>query len=78
MSCDNEYCEIQDKSCTFIPSIGIADYHFAIQLSDGTWADKPGQKASRWNALDGTAIAWDLAGIKNYYNTESIYFAIGK
>ena len=49
---------------------------FAVQLNDGTWADKPGRTPSRWNKLDGTAIAWDLGSIKNYYNTETVYFAV--
>lgn len=61
-----------------IPSIGVANYHFAVQLSDGTWTDKHGQTPSRWNTLDGTAIAWDCGNIKNYYSTESVYFAVRK
>lgn len=35
-----------------------------------------GQEPSRWNALDGAAIAWDLGNIMNYYNTETVYFAV--
>jgi hypothetical protein len=47
-------------------------------LSDGTWADKPGQTPSRWNKIDGTSvIGWDLTGYKNYYNKGPIYFAVG-
>ena len=72
----NEYIVAMKTSTIVIPSIGVADYHFAVQLSDGTWADKPGQKPSRWDALDGTAIAWDLGNLKNYYNTDSVYFAV--
>ncbi|MDE6020433.1 MAG: RHS repeat-associated core domain-containing protein, partial [Ruminococcus sp.] len=75
---DNEYIVAMKTSDIIIPFINVADYHFAVQLSDGTWADKPGQKPSRWNALDGTAIAWDCGDIKNYYNTESVYFAVVK
>ena len=73
---DNEYIVAMKTSTMIIPSIGVADYHFAIQLSDGSWADKPGQMPSRWNALDGIALAWDLGNIKNYYNTETVYFAV--
>ena len=73
---DNEYIVAMKTSTIVIPSIGVADYHFAVQLSDGSWSDKPGQTPSRWNALDGTAIAWDLGNIKNYYNTASVYFAV--
>ena len=56
--------------------MGIADYHFAVQLSDGTWADKPGSTPSRWNKIDGTAEKWNLGSIIGYYNTPSIYFAV--
>ena len=73
---DNEYIVAMKTSTIVISSIGVADYHFAVQLSDGSWADKPGQKPSRWNVLDGAAIAWDLGNIKNYYNTETVYFAV--
>lgn len=75
---DNEYIVAMKTSTIVIPSIGVADYHFAVQLSDGSWADKPGQMPSRWNALDGTAIAWDLSNVKNYYNTETVFFAVGR
>ena len=73
---DNEYIVAMKTSTIVIPSLGVADYHFAVQLSDGSWADKPGSTPSRWNALDGTAIAWDLDNIKNYYNTPTVYFAV--
>lgn len=73
---ENEYIVAMKTSTIVIPSIGVADYHFAVQLSDGSWADKPGQSPSRWNVLDGTEIAWDLGNIKNYYNTETVYFAV--
>ena len=29
-----------------------------------------------WNVLDGTAITWKLGGIKDYYNTDTVYFAV--
>ena len=73
---DKEYIVAMKTSNIIIASIGVADYHFAVQLSDGTWADKPGQTPSRWNALDGTAISWDCGNIEGYYNKESIYFAV--
>lgn len=73
---DNEYIVAMKTSTFVIPAIGVADYHFAVQLNDGSWADKPGKKPSRWNAMDGTAVAWDLDNIKNYYNTETVYFAV--
>ena len=71
----NEYIVAMKTSNIIIPSSGFADYYFAVQLSDGSWADKPGMTPSRWNQIDGTAKAWDLGNIKNYYNTDSVYFA---
>lgn len=68
---DNEYIVAMKTSDIIIESIGVADYHFAVQLRDGTWSDKHGQTPSRWNALD-------CGNIKNYYNTESVYFAARK
>lgn len=65
-----------------IDGYSSADYHFAVLLSDGTWADKSGQTPSRWNAIDGTASTWDIgivgsdSYIEGYYNTESVYFAV--
>lgn len=56
----------------------VYDFHFAVQLEDGTWADKPGDGASRWNYLDGTADTWDLEEDDGYYNTESKYIAVKK
>ena len=73
---DDEYIVAMKTSTKVIPSIGVADYHFAVQLSDGTWADKPGQTPSRWNKINGTAVTWDLGNIKDYYNTETVYFAV--
>ena len=75
---ENEYIVAMKTSTYILLGIGVADYHFAVLLSDGTWADKPGRAPSRWNALDGTAIAWDLAYLENYYNTETVYFAVEK
>lgn len=53
------------------------DYHFARQLSDGTWADKQGVSNSRWNKIDGTAIVWDGPMFVKY-NSETVYFAVKK
>ena len=59
-----------------VPGYEYADYHFAVLLSNGTWADKTGRMPSKWNMIDGTAETWDLGEIKGYYNTESVYFAV--
>ena len=76
---DNEYVVAMKTSDILLMPWGMADYHFAVLLSDGTWADKQGQSASRWNKIDGTAATWDIdEWNKNYYNSESIYFAVEK
>lgn len=55
---------------------GIYDFHFARQLSDGKWADKPGETWSRYDYIDGTAATWDMYDGDKYYNTKSVYFAV--
>lgn len=51
------------------------DYHFAILLDDGTWADKQGtRKDSRQGAIKNPDETWE--GWLNRYNTETVYFAI--
>ena len=76
----NEYI-VAMKTSTILLN-GHADYHFAVQLSDGTWADKPGLTPSRWNKINGNAVTWDLgegeSSVKNYYNTETVFFAVVK
>ena len=74
---DNEYI-VAMKTATKSAQLKDADYHFAVLLSDGTWADKPGMFASRWNALDGTAIAWDLGNSLGYYDSKTVYFAVAR
>ena len=34
------------------------DYHFAVRLSDGSWADKPGANSSRYNQLFFDGDVW--------------------
>ncbi len=75
---DDEYIVAMKTSDRKMMFTGRADYHFAVQLSDGTWADKPGNLPSRWNKIDGTAVVWDHRIIKNYYNSDTIYFAVKK
>lgn len=80
----NEYIVAMKTSTILLSPYGLAYYHFVMQLSDGSWAVKCGKTPSRWNVLDGTAVAWDLGVpqdilyIKDYYNTESVYFAVGR
>ena len=58
---------------------GGTNYHFAMQLSDGSWADKFGTDASRWNEIDGLADTWTItSGNKTWvFDSPSIYFAFG-
>lgn len=72
----NEYVVAMKTSTKLVPGTSIADFHFAVLLSDGTWADKAGDSPSRWNVIDGTWATWDTRGVKDYYNTESVYFAV--
>ena len=59
---------------------GGKDYHFAKQLSDGTWADKFGTGASRWNEIDGFADTWTILTDSGtwIFDSETIYFAFEK
>ena len=53
------------------------DYHFAAQLGNGDWVDKPGTGESRYNAIDGFASAWTInaSSGKIVYDSAPIYFA---
>lgn len=75
--CEPDEYVVAMKSSTKLIN-GIKDYHFAVQLSDGTWADKQGKCASRWDGLDGTDDTWDMYERDGYYNTKSVYFAVNK
>ena len=57
---------------------GQGDYHFAIQLSDGTWADKRGSAPSRWNMLNGEDKIRESNWHSPSYNYGPIFFAIGE
>ncbi len=59
-----------------IPYNATYDFHFARQLSDGKWADKPGTTWSRYDYIDGTDDTWDMYDGDKYYNTKSVYFAV--
>ena len=64
-------CKIYDEG---------TNYHFAMQLSDGSWADKFGSGASRWNEIDGLADTWTIEDDAQtwVFDSASIYFAFGK
>lgn len=32
---------------------GTSDFHFAVQLPNGVWIDKPGRNESRYGKIDG-------------------------
>lgn len=75
---DGEFIIAMNIGTKPVPGVGLADYHFAIQLSDGTWADKRGGQASNWNAIDGTAAVWDRRPGDGYYNAGTRYVAVSK
>lgn len=49
------------------------DYHFAVQLPNGVWIDKPGGGESRYNKIDGFADEWVTDAYT--YDSAPIYFA---
>lgn len=53
----------------------LFDYHFAVQLKNGKWADKVGFLPSRYDKIDGYAIEWELNEY-NTYDSGTIYFAV--
>ena len=56
------------------PSPDCADYHFAVLLSDGTWADKPGNTSVRRGYISGYDDAWPLFGICDEYDCSPTVF----
>ncbi|MBQ8637190.1 MAG: RHS repeat-associated core domain-containing protein, partial [Clostridia bacterium] len=81
---EDEYLIALKTSDIIIEDTGFADYHFAIQLSDGTWVDKPGNTPPRWNVIRSPYDDWDYGTkndegfIKGYYNSGPIFFALKK
>jgi hypothetical protein len=57
------------------------DYHFMVQTSTGRWAEKHGTAGNSiiWDYGNNPGnIPWSLGTILNYYDSEIVYFAIGK
>jgi len=75
---EDEYLVAMKLGTTPDKRSGYADYHFAVLLSDGNWADKQGTNASRYNAINGFAEAWDKDSGDGYYNSGTEYFAVKK
>ena len=44
---------------TYIMPDGTPDYHFAVLLSNGMWADKPGLAYGRWGELTFDGYTWN-------------------
>lgn len=56
---------------------GMRDYHFAILLPDGTWADKPGTRSdSRHGAIEDPDGQWGEWW--RSYNSATIYLAVSE
>lgn len=73
---ENEY-----RVALRVTTSGTYDYHYMIQLEDGSWAHKPGSLPSEylgfinpstydWSYYYGSRIGWC------YYNSDVIYFAV--
>lgn len=59
------------------PSCGEKfDYHFAVQLSNGKWADKVGFTEAQYDRIDGNAIEWEINEYQ-IYDEGPVYFAVG-
>lgn len=54
-----------------------ADYHWMVQNSDGTWAEKHGSQPSQnlYNVNPST-ISWNLGTITGFYNSATVYLAV--
>ena len=74
---DGEYIVAMKTSTDYVPGYFFADVHFAVLLNNGMWADKQGMEPSRWGIVDGSASTWDIIAGDGYYNTETVYFAVG-
>ena len=75
---DNGELVVALKTGTYIFTYQMTDYHFAVLLSDGTWADKPGNTSVRRGYISGYDDAWPLFGIcDEYYCSPTVFFAIG-
>lgn len=71
-----EYLSFSRPDGAYLIACKLSDdrmnYHFAIQLSNGDWIDKPGTKESRYNKIDGYADIWEID--EYIYDSETIYF----
>lgn len=56
---------------------GEADYHFMVQTSTGTWAEKHGEEPSiNVGYIDRSTYSWDLGSTKGFYNSSTVYLAV--
>ena len=65
-------------SSIILPGEACNDFHFAVLLSNGMWADKQGDHPSRWGVIDGYAATWDSYPGDGAYNSETRFFAVRK
>lgn len=73
----DEYVVALKVSTAVVPWLGMTDYHFLRQLSDGTWADKPGRSPVRKNYLNPFSSVWSCASIaSDFYDSKTVFFAI--
>ncbi|MBR0159349.1 MAG: RHS repeat protein, partial [Clostridia bacterium] len=73
---------IWDKSTNkyrLVKSGGNYDYHFMVQLNDGTWSEKHGTAGSsipHYHGETPDTLSWDLGNLIGYYNSDIRYLAI--
>lgn len=64
------------KTTDYIEAQSRVDYHFAVLLSDGTWADKMGNGPVRRNVINGYDNSWPYSNT-NSYCSPTVFFALG-
>lgn len=53
------------------------DYHFMLQLNDGTWADKHGDYlAENLGYINPSTYTWTSPNNHGNYDSDTIYFAV--
>ena len=74
----SEYVVAMKTASAILPGWPCNDFHFAVLLSNGMWADKQGKSPSRWGVIDGYAATWDSYPGDGAYNSETRFFAVRK
>ena len=80
---DGPYGHINDDEYRFCMRVGshpgyLPDYHFWLQTSTGEWCDKAGwfNAATSKDDVNPTNEIWNMGTYYNFYDSDTIYFAI--